>query len=178
VPQGRRWLTIRAALVIGAAMALVAVLAHRVVRRGSSTLPSPAPMLEAPSRPAASTDVLPPNPAGPAELALVSPLAPGSALAGFVIREIRGVERGRLRVVCARERAVVRLDVALVDPEGPLPPAVAGRYAVFYSLKGATPEEGERLAQKLAKAIGANAAVEPPPGMTTFKPDPTPATEL
>ena len=82
-----------------------------------------------------------------------------------------------MRVVFARKDAVVRLDVALVDPEGPVPPATAGRYAVYYSLRGATPEDGERLAKKLAGVIARNAA-PPPAGMTTFKPDPNAGTEL
>jgi hypothetical protein len=118
-------------------------------------------------------------PAGPAELALIAPLVPGGALLDFAVREIRAVDRGRLRVVCVKDKAVVRLDVALLDPEGVLPPASAGRYAVFYSLRGATPEDGERLAHKLARVIEPNAAKgPPPPGMTTFTPDQRPPTEL
>ncbi len=107
----------------------------------------------------------------------MSPLSRGSEVAGFVVREISGVRKGRMRVVLARKEAVVRLDIALVDPEGPVPPATAGRYAVYYSLRGSTPEDGERLAKKLAAAIQKNNA-PPPAGMTTFTPDPNEGTEL
>ena len=82
-----------------------------------------------------------------------------------------------MRVVVARKDAVVRLDIALADPEGPVPPATAGRYAIFYSLRGATPDDGERLAKKLAAAISRNGA-PPPAGMTTFTPNPNSGTEL
>ncbi len=171
MPQAPRRLAIAAALLIGA------VLGYRGLQRA---LPRPA--APAPSAPAASAhdhDAPRWPPAGPAELALVSPLAEGSDLvAGFVVREIHGVERGYVRVVCAHDRAIVKLDVALADPEGTLPPASAGRYAIFYSLRGAAPEDGERLAKKLAKVIDAHLAVDPPPGMTTFTPDPTPSIDL
>ncbi len=138
---------------------------------------APGPPVPVASAPATASSA-PPRPAGSAELALVAPLAPGSALLDFSIREIRAVDRGRLRVVCVKDRAVVRLDVALLDPEGALPPASAGRYAVFYSLRGAAEEDGDRLARKLARVIERHPEAPPPPGMTTFVPEARPATEL
>lgn len=108
----------------------------------------------------------------------MAPLVAGGKLLDFAVREVRAVDHGRLRVVCVKDKAVVRLDVALLDPEGALPPASAGRYAVFYSLRGGTPEDGERLALKLARVIEAHASMPPPPGMTTFTPDEKPPTEL
>jgi hypothetical protein len=157
-------LALGAVLVIGAA---------RPWRHRAPATPAPPP-----SSASATASSAPPRPAGPAELALVAPLAPGSDLIGFTVREIRAVERGRLRVVCVKDKAVVRLDVALLDPDGALPPASAGRYAVFYSLRGAAPEDGDRLSRKLARILEAHAAAPPPPGMTTFTPEARPATEL
>jgi hypothetical protein len=87
------------------------------------------------------------------------------------VQEIRAVERGRLRVVCVKEKARVALDVALAsDAEKAMPPATAGRYAVFYELHDATPEDGERLAKALARVLGANASAPAPPGLTVFQP--------
>ena len=154
------------------ALALAATLACR-----SSHDPAPPPA----SASAIAVSAAPSQSSAPVatkeELALVSPLSRGSEVAGFVVREIAGMRKGRLRVVFTRKDAVVRLDIALLDPEGPVPPATAGRYAVYYSLRGATPEDGERLAKKLAAAIKKNDA-PPPAGMTTFTPDPNEGTEL
>lgn len=113
-----------------------------------------------------------PKPAGPAERALLAPLAEGAALGELEVREIQAVNHeGVLRVICAKGRAVVRLDVALLADEGPEPPGATDRYAVFYSLKNATPEEGERLARALADVIKKNEAAAPvPPGMVPFVP--------
>jgi hypothetical protein len=114
-----------------------------------------------------------PRPAGPAERVLLSPLTEGSALGDFEVVEIHAVnEEGRLRVVCSQDRAVIRLDVALAADDGPAPPALGGRYAVFYSIKNATPEQGERLAAELAKVLEANAEVPAPPGMEPYTPRP------
>jgi hypothetical protein len=148
------------ALVIGGGAAL---------RRPAAVAP-PAP----PPRAAGSA----PAPPSSAERALVAPLAPGSDLAGFSVREIRGVEGGVMRVVCVKGKAEVRLDLALADEEGPTPPAVAGRYAVFYAVERATPEEGEKLAKALAKVVEKNAAAPPPAGMAPFTPRPKPGMTL
>jgi hypothetical protein len=109
----------------------------------------------------------------------VAPLAPRDDLAGFTVIEIQGVDRGRMRVVLAKGAAEVRLDVALADPDARLPPAAtAGKYAIFYSVHAASPEEGERLAQKLGALVSAHASEPAPPGMTVFTPAPRPGTAL
>lgn len=114
-----------------------------------------------------------PRPAGAAERALLAPLREGSPLGDFEVKSIGAVnEQGVLRVVCAGDRAEVRLDIALLADDGPEPPAVAGRYAIFYSLKNATPEDGERLAAALAAVLNANAAAPIPPGLAPFTPAP------
>jgi hypothetical protein len=109
-------------------------------------------------------------PAGAEELALVSPLAKGSELGGWEVRDIHGVQDGVMRLVCVKAQATVRLDVALAADDGPEPPATAGKYAVYYSLKGAFPEEGLALAQKLAKVLEPHKDAPAPPGMTKFVP--------
>jgi hypothetical protein len=116
----------------------------------------------------------PPRPAGPAELALVAPLVPGARLEDFEVREVRAVEAGVLTLVCAKDRASVRLSVALAEADGPPPPALAGRYAVFYSLRNAQPDDGDRLARALAKILDAHADVPTPPGLGPFVPSPIP----
>ena len=154
----------------GAALVIAGVAALR-----ASVRPQPADPPSLPPVPSAPT---PPRSAGPAELALVAPLVPGSSLAGFGVREIQGVERGWMRVVCVKDRATVTLYVALTDPEGVVPPATAGRFAVYYGLRGAAPDEGERLAKQLAGLIHGNPDAPPPPGMTTFAPGEKPGTPL
>jgi hypothetical protein len=116
----------------------------------------------------------PARPAGPAELALVAPLVPGARLENFEVREVRAVESGVLTLVLAKERAIVRLSVALAEDAGPAPPALAGRYAIFYSLRNAQPEDGERLARALARILDKHADVPAPPGLSPFVPSPIP----
>lgn len=118
-------------------------------------------------------------------MAVVAPLAKGSSLGGWEVARIEGTDdRGAMRVVCAKDRAAVRLYIALAAPsagdkdvsddksKSPEPPATAGPYAIFYSLKDAAPEDGERLAIELAAVIEKNRAAPPPPGMTPFVPRP------
>ncbi|HZF48507.1 MAG TPA: hypothetical protein VE093_07665 [Polyangiaceae bacterium] len=112
----------------------------------------------------------PPRPATAEEMALLAPLEKGTSLGGWEVLRIEGTDRGALRVVCVKGRALVRLYVALATDGGPAPPATAGRYAIFYSLKDATAEEGERLATELAAVIKKNQAAPPPAGMTPFEP--------
>lgn len=120
-----------------------------------------------------------PAPAGPAERALVAPLAEGSALGDYEVRELQAVgPEGAMQVVCAKGRAVVRLSVALATDEGPEPAALAGRYAIFYSQRGASPEDGERLARALAEVLSKNDAAPAPPGMAPFAPPPRPPTPI
>jgi len=145
----------RAAVVAGVALGVGAglgyLVAHEPAPRDAEVMPEP------------------PRLAGAAELAVLAPLRPGAALADFEVVEIRAVGAdGALRVVCARGEVVVALDVALAAAGGPPPPARAGRYAIFYALRAATPAEGERLATALAAVLAANASVAAPPGMTAY----------
>jgi hypothetical protein len=129
-------------------------------------------------RPSASARRPPPEPSGE-ELALLSPLAVGAELAaGFKVRAIHGVDDGALRVVCAKDEAVVRLLVALVDPEGAAAPATAGKYAVYYALRNAVPEDAEKLAQALGKLLQNHQEAAPPRGMSKFVPQEKPGTML
>jgi hypothetical protein len=105
--------------------------------------------------------------AGAAELALIAPLAPGSALEDYTISAVHPVENGVLRVVCVRDKSRVQLDIALPG-SGALAAADAGRYAIFYSLDNAPEAEGQRLAKALAKNI--HNEVPTPPGLTQFVP--------
>ncbi len=120
----------------------------------------------------------PPPPPSAEELALIAPLGVGSDLAGFKVERVIGVRGGVLRLVCVKDKATVRLDVALADEEGAVPPATAGKYAVFYSLGAALPEEGDRLAQGLAAVLKAHADMTPPAGMTKFTPKEKPGVAL
>lgn len=112
----------------------------------------------------------PPRPASPAELAILAPAAAGGKLADWTIRAIHGVEQGTLEIVCEKDGARVVLSVALAADGGPEPPVSTERYAVFYSSRGATAEDGERLAKALAELLHANRAAPPPPGLGPFVP--------
>lgn len=139
----------------------------------------PLPLSAPPAPVSASVQAEPaPRPASAEELSLVSPIVKGSLLAGFQVREIQAVRDGVMRVVCGKDKAIVRLDIALVDDDGVVPPATAGKFAVFYSLRGALPEEGEGLARKLADVLVAHAGAPPPPGMTKFRPKERPGVSL
>ena len=108
-------------------------------------------------------------PAGDAELALVAPLRQGGRRGDYVVAEIDGVDaRGLVHVEAHRGVAVVKLVVALRADDGPSPPAVAGRYAVFYSTEGTSTNDAEQLARALAVILEANAAKPAPPGMKPF----------
>jgi hypothetical protein len=137
-----------------------------------------APPARASASASSSATWAPAPPAGPEELAIVAPLAKGSDLGGYEVRDIRTVRDGVMRLVCVKDDATVRLDVALVDDEGPVPPATAGKYAVYYSLKGSVPEDGARLAQKLAKVLEQHQDAPVPKGMTKFVPKEKPGTML
>jgi hypothetical protein len=114
----------------------------------------------------------PPRAASAAELAIIAPAAPDAKLEDFDIREVRGVARGTMEVHCEKGATRVVLSIALVVEGGPVPPASTDRYAVFYSLRGATPEDGERLAKALAALLKKNGAAAVPPGMGPFVPKP------
>jgi hypothetical protein len=171
----RRWIA-AAALVVA-----IGGLGLRVARRsptGPAPVASSPPAGSAPAAGSQSAPAPPPPPPSAEELALLSPIAQGSQLAGFEVREIHGVRDGVMRLVLVKDKATVRLDVALLDDDGVVPPATAGKLAVFYSLHGALPEEGDRLARKLADVLKAHPAATPPPGMTKFRPREKPGVSL
>lgn len=127
----------------------------------------------APSTVAASaTADTPPRPPSAAELAILAPAAAGGSLDGFAIRDVRVTGRGLIELVCEKGPARVTLTVALLVDGGPAPPASTERYAIFYSLREAPPEDGERLSKALATLLQANRATPPPPGLGPFVPRP------
>lgn len=112
------------------------------------------------------------RPASPAELSILAPAVPGSKLADWDIRAVHGVDRGTMEVVCEKDGARVVLSIALAADGGPEPPVSTDRYAVFYSVRGATTEDADRLAKALAELLRANQAVPPPGGLGPFVPRP------
>jgi hypothetical protein len=135
---------------------------------GAASQTSGAPQTSAVPPPVTATSEQPPRPASAAELAIVAPAAPGAKLADWDIRAIHGVARGTMDVVCEKDKARVVLTIALAADGGPEPPVSTDRYAVFYSARGATAEDGERLARALADRLRANQAAPPPAGMGPF----------
>ncbi len=101
------------------------------------------------------------------ELAFIAPIAPGALLEQYKIEEVHPVENGVLRVVCAKDKARVQLDVAL-QGENVRPASYTGRYAIFYSLENAPESDGQLLAKALAGHV--HSEMPPPPGMTVFVP--------
>jgi hypothetical protein len=136
--------------------------------------PAPGPATSA----SAARAEAPPPPPSAEELALIAPLAAGSELEGFELREVHGVADGVLRLVCVKQKATVRLDIALADEDGPMPPAQAGKYAVFYGARNALPEDADRLAKRLAKVLATHQEAPPPRGMGKFVEKPRPGTAL
>lgn len=104
----------------------------------------------------------------------MAPLVVGSELEGFSVRAIDSIEDGILVIALEKDHARVRLWIALAADGGPEPPASAGKYAIFYALRGAEPSDGERLARALAAILEKHADVPVPPGMTKFVPKPQP----
>ena len=112
--------------------------------------------------------------AGAEELALVAPLVVGSSLVDFEVIEIHAMHKGVLDIVCRKGRSVVRLWIALASETGPEPPAMSGKYAVFYSVRSGDPADAERLAKALAEIVGKHSDVPIPKGMIEFVPAPIP----
>lgn len=106
------------------------------------------------------------------ELAVVAPIGPGSRLAGYEVVRVEGAERGAMRVVCAKGRGVVRLDLALRADAGPEPAATAGPYAIFWGARNAPLDEAELVARALAEVVKKNAAAPAPPGLGPWTPPP------
>ncbi len=109
------------------------------------------------------------------ELALVAPLAPGARLVDYEVVRIEGALRGAMRVVCAKGRGVVRLDLAIVAEEGPAPAATAGRYAIFWGAHNAPLDEADALAKALAEVVKNNGSAPVPAGLAPFVPRPPPS---
>ena len=151
---------VRAASIAGVALGAGAALGYAV---SHERLPAPPGASSAPSAMRAQ--------ASAEELAILAPLKEGSTLGGFEVAEIDPVGGdGVLRIVCAKQGARVRLDVSLAVDGGPPPPAVAGRYAIFYALEKAVPADGERLALALAAILQTNATAPTPQGLGQFIP--------
>ncbi len=116
----------------------------------------------------------PPQPAGPSELALIAPIAAGTMLEGYSVKAVNAVENGILVIQCEKERTKITLWVALLGEGGPSAPASAGKYAVFYSLRGAESEDGEKLARAIAAILEKHGDVPVPPGLGRFVPEAIP----
>jgi hypothetical protein len=142
------------------------------VRRMNQPAPAPAAssaLIGAPS--GSAPPPAPPPPAGPTELAIFAPIAVGSTSKGWKIEAISAVHEGviTVRFVEEKGRGVVDLFVAASSDEGPTPPATTGPYAIFYSARRALPEDGDRLAGVLARAIEKNKSAPVPAGLTPYK---------
>jgi hypothetical protein len=159
----------RGLVVLGVTIAIsatVTLAALLVLRPARSTAPIGARAL-------ASAEVAPP-PAGPVELAILAPIVVGSTSKGWKVAAISAVHEGAIVVSFVEEKgkgAVDLLVVASAEDEV-APPATAGRYAVFYSARLALPEDGDRLARVLARAIEKNQDAPVPAGLRPFQPQP------
>jgi len=166
----RRLLAILIAIV--AVVGFAAILALHLVRQsGKDPAPSSAP-IGGPTARASATAA--PLPAGPIELLILAPIVVGSTSKGWKVEAIHAVRGGTITVSFAEEKGsgVINLLVALSSDDGVMPPATAGRYAVFYEARGAVPEEGERLAGVLARTLEKNQSAPVPPGLGRFEPQP------
>ena len=157
----------RVALGVTAALLAIATLAAILVLRPATKA---APIG---ARASASAEVAPP-PAGPVELAILAPIVVGSTSKGWKVRAISAVHEGSIVVSFVEEKGkgAVDLLVAASAEDEVAPPATAGRYAVFYSVRLALPEDGDRLARVLAKVIEKNQDAPVPPGLRPFQPQP------
>jgi hypothetical protein len=170
-PQGGGARARRALGIVGAILAAGALSAILVVRANHDRGPAPAPsaaLIGAPS--ASASAAAAPPPAGPAELAIVAPIIVGSTSKGWKVEAISAVHEGTIDVKFVEEkgRGVIDLFVATSSEDGAVPPATAGRYAVYFSARRALPEDADRLARVLAKAIEKNQGAPVPPGLGPF----------
>ncbi len=91
--------------------------------------------------------------AGPVELAVIAPIAPGAAIAGYTVDFVRAIgPEGQITIECSRGAARARIELARLAAGAPDPPAKAGPYAVYYG-GGAPPGDGERLARAVAAVV-------------------------
>lgn len=169
-PAGKRAKERRALAYVGGTLALIAVLTLAAIFVLGPAL-KPAPIG---ARAIASAKAAPPPPAGPVELAILAPIVVGSTSKGWKVQAISAVHEGAIVVSFAEEKGkgVVDLLVVTSAEDEVAPPATAGRYAVFYSTCLALPEDGDRLARVLAKAIEKNQDAPVPPGLRPFQPQP------
>jgi hypothetical protein len=156
------------------AIGMSAILVALAVSFGPRRDRGPRPVTSAPIADASARAAAPPPPAGPIELSILAPLVVGSTSKGWKVRSISAVHEGAIVVSFAEEKGdgVVDLFVVASAEDEVAPPASAGRYAVFYAARRALPEDGERLAKVLAKAIEKNQDAPAPPGLRPFVPQP------
>ncbi len=150
-------------------LAVAAIGTTLAVRRMNQAAPAPpVALIGAPST--STPPPAPPPPAGPIELAIFAPIVVGSTSKGWKIEAISAVHEGviTVRFVEEKGRGVVDLFIAASTDEGPTPPATTGPYAIFYSARRALPEDGDRLAGVLARAIEKNKSAPVPPGLAPY----------
>jgi hypothetical protein len=155
-----------------AGLAAAAVGTTLAVRHMNQAAPAPAAssaLIGAPS--GSAPPPAPPPPAGPTELAIFAPIIVGSTSKGWKIEAISAVHEGviTVRFIEEKGRGVIDLYVAANTDEGPTPPATTGPYAIFYSARRALPEDGDRLAGVLARAIEKNKTAPVPPGLAPYR---------
>jgi hypothetical protein len=106
--------------------------------------------------------------AGPAELALVAPLKKGGDLLDYEIKSISAVDNGMIWVIVKKGETLVYLTIALTAGGTTLAPYSVGPYGIFTSAVSPPPGEMEKLGNALLEVVKANAAVPPPPGLSTY----------
>lgn len=121
--------------------------------------PPAGPTTGAPARPA---DAYPE--AGPAELALVAPLAVGDPLGDSVVVRISRVQNGFMHVISRKDGQEFHFTIGLAH-EGVAATRV-GRYAVYVWGSARPDPAAFPVADALARLIRPNINVPPPPGMT------------
>lgn len=158
----------RALACVGGTLALIAVLTLAAIF-GLGPALKPAPIG---ARAIASAEAAPPPPAGPVELSILAPIVVGSTSKGWKVEAISAVHEGAIVVSFVEEKGKGAVDLLVVmsAEDEVAPPATAGRYAVFYSVRLALPEDGDRLARVLARAIEKNQDAPVPPGLRPFQP--------
>ena len=170
--QGRKSRSAVVVVILILILIVVAAVTTLAVRRLDDGAPGPSPSTTLIGAPSAGTPPPAPRPppAGDVELAIFAPIVAGSTSKGWKIEAISAVHEGAITVRFVEEkgRGVVDLFVASASDDGAMPPVTAGRYAIFYSARRALPEDGDRLAKVLARAIEKNPAAPMPPGLAPY----------